>query len=67
MPSANISGNIKIEKYSILGTGVKIIQGIKIGKNVMVAAGTIIIRNIEDNCTVVGNPGRVIKKGDKNV
>ena len=33
----------------------------------MVGAGTIIIKNVEDNCNVVGNPGRVIKKGDKNV
>lgn len=67
LPSTNISGNVSINRCSTLGTGVKIIQGITIGKNVMVGAGTIIIKDIEDNCTVVGNPGRVIKKGDKNV
>jgi len=33
----------------------------------MIGAGTVVIKDIEANCTVVGNPGRVIKKGDKNV
>ena len=42
-------------------------QQISIGKNVMIGAGAVIIKDIEDDCTVVGNPGKVIKKGDKNV
>ena len=67
LPSTNISGNVKIEKYATLGTGVKIIQGVTIGENVMVGAGAVIIRDIDANCTVVGNPGRIIKKGDKSV
>jgi sugar O-acyltransferase, sialic acid O-acetyltransferase neuD family len=67
LPSTNISGNVSIKRCTTLGTGVKIIQGITIGKNVMVGAGTIIIRDVEDNCTVVGNPGKIIKKGDKSV
>ena len=67
LPSTNISGNVNIKKYTTLGTGVKIIQGITIGENVMVGAGAVIIKDIENNCTVVGNPGRVIKNGDKNV
>lgn len=67
LPSANISGNVKISKFSTLGTGVKIIQGITIGENVMIGAGSVIIRDIENDCTVVGNPGKVIKKGDKSV
>ena len=67
LPSTNISGNVKISKFSTLGTGVKIIQGITIGKNVMVGAGSVIIRDTENNCTIVGNPGKIIKKGDKSV
>ena len=42
-------------------------QQISIGENVMIGAGTVIIRDVEDNCTIVGNPGRIIKKGAKNV
>ncbi|WP_339003299.1 acetyltransferase [Fusobacterium polymorphum] len=67
LPSTNISGNVNIKRCTTLGTGVKIIQGITIGENVMIGAGAVIIRDIEDNCTVVGNPGKIIKKGDKSV
>ena len=67
LPSTNISGNVKMSEFSTLGTGVKIIQGITIGKNVMVGAGSVIIRDTENNCTIVGNPGKIIKKGDKSV
>lgn len=61
LPSVNLSGNTITQKYSTLGTGAKIIQGISIGSNVMVGAGSVIIRDIPSNCTVVGNPGKIIK------
>lgn len=61
-PNCNISGNTRIKKYSTIGTGTKIIQGLTIGENVITGAGTVIIRDIEDNCTVVGNPARIVKK-----
>lgn len=62
LPSVNISGNTTVKKYSTLGTGAKIIQGLTIGENVILGAGTVVIRDIEDNCTAVGNPAKVIKK-----
>lgn len=62
LPSVNISGNTKIKKYTTIGTGTKIIQGIEIGENVVVGAGAVVIRNVESNCTVVGNPARTIGK-----
>ena len=62
MPSVNVSGNVFIDKYTTVGTGTNIIQGLHIGKNSIVGAGSVVIRDIQDNCTVVGNPGRIIKK-----
>lgn len=62
LPSVNLSGNTITKKYTTIGTGAKIIQGITIGENVMVGAGTVVIRDIEGNCTVVGNPAKIIKK-----
>lgn len=61
-PGCNISGNVNIGKLAMIGTGTKIIQGIDIGEESIVGAGTVIIRNVGVRCTVVGNPGRVIKK-----
>jgi sugar O-acyltransferase (sialic acid O-acetyltransferase NeuD family) len=60
-PSINFSGNARIGECSILGTGSAVIQGIAIDKNVIVGAGSVVIRDVEDNCTVVGNPVKRVK------
>ena len=44
-----------------LGSNVVIIGNIKIGNNVNVGAGTVITKDVPSNCTVVGNPFRIIK------
>lgn len=62
LPSVNLSGNTITKKYSTIGTGTKVIQGITIEENVIVGAGTVVIRDIESDCTAVGNPARIIKK-----
>lgn len=40
------------------------IGNVIIGNNVVVGAGTVVTKSIPDNCTVVGNPMRIIKRGD---
>jgi len=60
-PSVNISGQTIIRERTELGTNSAIIQGIKIGENVTLGAGSVVIRDIEDNCIVVGNPAKKIK------
>jgi acetyltransferase EpsM len=44
-----------------VGIGVNVIQGITIGKWCTIGAGAVIISDVPDGCTVVGNPGRIIK------
>jgi serine O-acetyltransferase len=39
-----------------------IILGKKIGKNCVIGAGSVVIKDIPDNSVVVGNPARVAKK-----
>jgi len=53
---------VKIGKYSFIGHGAKIMPGVKIGRNVIVGAGSVVTKDIEDYCIVVGNPAKVIKK-----
>lgn len=62
LPSVNLSGNTVTKKYTTLGTGTKVIQGVTIGENVIVGAGTVVIRDVENNVTAVGNPARIIRK-----
>lgn len=38
-----------------------ILPGVHIGNQVVIAAGSIVTKNIPDNCIAAGNPARVIK------
>ena len=60
-PSVNVSGNVTVGEESELGTGTQIIQGKKIGKETIVGAGAVVVRNIPDKCTAVGSPAKPIK------
>lgn len=44
------------------GNGCKILRGTTIGKNCMVAAGSVVKGKFEDNCLIGGVPAKVIKK-----
>lgn len=61
LPSVNISGEVIISDCANIGTGTAIIQGINIGRNTIVGAGSVVIRDLPDNCTAVGNPAKPIK------
>jgi serine O-acetyltransferase len=50
----------------VVGTGAKILGGIRIGDDVKVGAGSVVVRPVPDNCTVVGVPGRVVRTRDEN-
>lgn len=43
--------------------GAKIIGGIHIGNNVTIGAGAVVVKDIPDDSTVVGNPARIVGKG----
>jgi serine acetyltransferase len=51
----------------ILGANVTIIGDITIGNNVIVGAGSVVTKSVPDNCVVVGNPARIIKRNDIHV
>lgn len=44
-----------------LGANVTIVGPVHIGNNVTIGAGSVIVKDIPDNCVVVGNPQRIIK------
>ena len=62
-PGAHLAGEVTVGACSWIGTGAAIIPGIRVGENVTIGAGTVVIRDIPDAVTVVGNPGRIIRKG----
>ncbi len=60
-PGTNISGNVKIDDLTEIGTGTKIIQGKNIGKGAVLAAGTVITKDVPNSVMVAGVPG-IVKK-----
>ena len=45
-----------------LGANVSIIGGVHIGNNVLIGAGSVVVKDIPDNCVVAGNPAKIIKR-----
>lgn len=45
-----------------IGGGVSIIGGVTIGDNAVVAAGSVVIRDVPPDTLVAGNPARVVRK-----
>jgi len=60
-PNVSMGGNSFIGNTNMIGTSAIIIPKIKIGDNNTIGAGSVIIKNIENNSTIVGNPGKKIK------
>ncbi|HEY9831839.1 MAG TPA: serine O-acetyltransferase [Stenomitos sp.] len=46
----------------VVGAGVKVLGNIQIGNHVRIGAGSIVLRDVPDHCTVVGVPGRIIRR-----
>lgn len=46
----------------IIGAGAKILGNIKIGDNTRVGAGSVVVDDVPEHCTVVGVPGRVVQQ-----
>lgn len=45
----------------MVGAGAKLIGGFTLGNNVKIGAGSIVLNDVPDNCTVVGNPAKIVK------
>lgn len=50
-----------IESGVMIGAGAKVLGPITIGKNAKVAAGAVVVNDVDANCTVVGVPGSVVR------
>lgn len=58
----NIGAMINVREKAYIGMGVTAMTGIsEIGKETLIGAGTVIIRDVQEYTTVVGNPARIIK------
>ena len=49
-----------LEENVVVGAGAKVLGAINIGSNTRIGAGSVVVKNVEKNSTVVGIPGRVV-------
>ncbi len=59
-PGAVLAGNVLVGENSFVGANSVVKQGVKIGKDVTVGAGSVVIKDIPDHETWVGNPAKKI-------
>lgn len=60
-PGVKISGKNLINESAEIGLGSNIIQGLSIGSNSLIGAGSTVINNIKNNVVAVGTPCKPIK------
>ncbi|MCL4402084.1 MAG: serine O-acetyltransferase [Acidobacteria bacterium] len=52
--------------HVVVGTGAKVLGSIRVGDNVKIGAGSVVVHPVPDNSTVVGIPGRVVRTRGQN-
>jgi serine O-acetyltransferase len=49
-----------VDHHTIVGAGAKVLGNIYIGERVKIGAGSVVLKDVPSDCTVVGVPGRII-------
>ncbi len=57
---------IKVGDNVWFGGGCRVLPGVTIGSNVVIGAGSVVTRDIPDNCIAAGNPCRILRYIDEN-
>jgi serine O-acetyltransferase len=56
-----------IEDDVVIGGGAKVLGNITVGRNCRIGAGSVVLRNVPENSTVVGVPGHIIFRNGERV
>lgn len=61
----DIDKDVTLEENVWVGMGCIILKGVTIGKNSVIAAGSVVVHSIPPNCLAGGNPAKVLKRMDE--
>lgn len=61
-PGVHLAGNVDIGTGCYVGIGANVINKVEVGKWSIIGAGSTVIEDVPNNTTVVGVPGKEIKK-----
>ena len=62
MSSGRATSPVRIGSGSWLGTGVVILPGTTLGKNVVVGAGAVVRGRFPDHCVIAGVPAQIVRR-----
>ena len=51
----------------MISAGAKVLGSFTVGENSKIGAGSVVVNEVPPNCTVVGIPGRVVKRDNKKI
>jgi serine O-acetyltransferase len=52
---------------AVIGAGARVLGNIRVGENSRVGAGSVVLRDVPDNSTIVGVPGHIVLRGGRRV
>src|SRR5690606_40149293 len=59
---AVIGGSSVIGDYNFIGMNASIKEKVRIGNNCIIGAGAVVLKDVEDNSVMVGNPAKLLRK-----
>ena len=63
-PNVTVGGNTNIGDKCYLGSGALIKNGITIGENSIIGMGAVVLKDVEPNSVMVGNPAKLLRKNE---
>ncbi|MFA5523701.1 MAG: serine O-acetyltransferase [Tissierellales bacterium] len=51
----------------VVSSGAKVLGPFRVGDNSKIGAGSVVLKEVPSNCTVVGVPGRIVVKEDRKI
>ena len=60
-PDVRLSGHVTCGDYNLFGVRSTVLQGLTVGSNVKIAAGSMLMNNAQDGFAYMGNPARKSK------